>query len=123
MASIMNLHLEYRLWIADLNADINVLRILDDYLKELSQKKNSESILKSIENYKKQFSDLRKEIDELRHEMHINKMKLAASGKAQNELMDDIEKEIHHKEMKERYNTFRKNFDKTKNEFHQLVGG
>ena len=39
MASIMTLHLEYRLWIAEMNADINVLRIFDDYLKELIRKK------------------------------------------------------------------------------------
>ena len=121
MASIMNLHLEYRLWIADMNADINVLRIFDDYLKELKQKKNSESILMGIENYKKQFSDLRKEIDELRHEMHLNKMKLGASGKTQNGAVEDIEKEIQHKEIKERYNTFRKNFDETKKGFQQFV--
>jgi seryl-tRNA synthetase len=118
----MNLHLEYRLWIADMNADINVLRIFDDYLKELMQKKNSDSILKGIESYKKQFSDLRKEIDELRHEMHLNKMNLAASGKTQNESAENIEEAIHHQEVKERYNAFRKTFDKTKKEFQQFVG-
>ena len=122
MASIMNLHLEYRLWIADMNADINVLRIFDDYLKELTQKKNSASVLKGIESYKKQFSDLRIAIDELKHEMHLNKMKLAASGKTQNEPVENIEDIVHHKEMKERYNAFRKIFDKTKNEFQKLEG-
>jgi hypothetical protein len=122
MASIMNLHLDYRLWIAEMNADISVLRILDDYLKELTTKNNSGKALKSIENYKEQFSALRKEIDDLKHEMHLNKMKLAASAKTQNAPGSDIEKAIHHKEMQERYNAFRENFDKTKKEFQQFEG-
>ena len=123
MASIMNLHLAYRLWIAEMNADINVLRIFDDYLKELNVKNKKSAVLKGIENYKAQFVNLRKEIDELRHEMHLNKMKLAASGKTQNEPIEDIEKEIHHKEIEARYNAFRKTFDKTKKEFQQFVDG
>ena len=121
MASIMTLHLEYRLWIAELNADINVLRILDDYLKEIAvQKKGNQAA--SINNYKEQFSELRKEIDELKHEMHLDKMKLAASAKTENVLIKDIEKNIHHKEIAARYNAFRKKFDKTKKEFQQLEG-
>ncbi len=38
--SIMSLHLGYRLWIAEMNFDINVLRIFNDYLEELSSKKD-----------------------------------------------------------------------------------
>jgi TolA-binding protein len=122
MASIMTLHLEYRLWIAAMNADINVLRIFDDYLKELMENNNSDKAVKDIELYKEQFSELRKEIDELRHEMHLNKMKLAATAKTQNVSIKDIEKSIQHKEITARYNAFRKNFDKTKKEFQQFEG-
>lgn len=120
MASIMTIHLEYRLWIAELNADINVLRIFDDYLKEISAQKKSTQTT-GINNYKKQFSELRKEIDELKHEMHLNKMKLAASAKTEN-VINDIEKNIHHKEITARYNAFRKVFDATKKEFQQFEG-
>ena len=122
MASIMSLHLEYRLWIAEMNADINVLRIFDDYLKELAAKNNTGNTVKNTESYKEQFSALRKEIDELKHEMHLNKMKLAASAKMQNVPANDIEKAIQHKEMQAHYNAFRKKFDKTKKEFQQLEG-
>jgi hypothetical protein len=121
MASIMTLHLEYRLWIAELNADINVLRIFDDYLKEISAQKKSNQTT-GINIYRGQFLELRKEIDELRHEMHLNKMKLAASAKTENVVIKDLEKNIHHKEITARYNAFRKNFDKTKKEFQQFEG-
>ena len=33
--TIMTLHLRYRLWIAEMNFDINVLRIFEDYIKVL----------------------------------------------------------------------------------------
>ncbi len=33
--SISNLHLRYRLWIAEMNFDINVLRIFSDHLQEI----------------------------------------------------------------------------------------
>ena len=52
--------------------------------------------------------------------MHLNKMKLAASAKTETVSVKDIEKNIHHKEITARYNTFRKNFDKTKKEFQQF---
>ena len=35
----------------------------------------------SIENFKKQFADFRTEIDALKHEMHLQKMNLAALGR------------------------------------------
>ena len=35
--SVMSLHLQYRLWIAELNFDINVLRIFGDYLARIEK--------------------------------------------------------------------------------------
>lgn len=110
MASIINLHLQYRLWIADLNADITVLRIFDDYLEDVSGI-NNENIKNEIFNYKKQFVELRKEMDDLRHEMHLNKMKLAAVAKTPETSVNKIEEEINHEIIKNRYKTFRKKFD------------
>ena len=73
MASIMGLHLQYRLWIAELNADINALRIFDDYLAEIALKNNTDNVVNHIKDYKEQFLSLRSKIDDLKHEMHINK--------------------------------------------------
>lgn len=41
MPSVNSLHLQYRLWIAELNEDINALRIFNDYLAEVSLKQNN----------------------------------------------------------------------------------
>ncbi|HEY2728133.1 MAG TPA: hypothetical protein VGI61_13230, partial [Parafilimonas sp.] len=103
MASVIGFHLQYRLWIAELNNDINILRIFDDYLADITTKNNSDDVLKYIKNYKEQFSALRKNIDELRHDMHINKMELAAIAKKSNTSIKIIEKNINHKQIRTRY--------------------
>ena len=121
MASIKKLHLQYRLWIAEMNADINVLRIFDDYLIEMAENKHSNGIEKKIKSYKEQFISLRKEMDELRHEMHLSKMELAAMAKTNNAPEKNIEQGIHHEEINKRYDAFRKKFDATKEAFQNFL--
>ena len=120
MASIMRLHLKYRLWIAEMNADISVLRIFNDYLGWLKQNKHTRQVENCIDSYLQRFAELRKELDELRHEMHIVKMKLAALSKNGSTESDDIKEVIAHKDCKERYKAFRKKFLETKKEFTKL---
>ena len=69
----MSLHLRYRLWIAEMNSDIDVLRIFGDYLKELVSKGDNPEVKNRIDYFQQQFINLRKDIDELRDEMHILK--------------------------------------------------
>lgn len=120
MASIMGLHLQYRLWIAEMNADINVLRIFDDYLAEITLRNNTNDIAVRVKDYQEQFLKLRNDIDGLRHEMHLNKMELAAASKKRQSSVKNIEKNIKHKEIKQHYKRFRKTFDKTKKDFHKF---
>ena len=119
MKSNMQLHLQYRLWISDLNADINILRIFDDYLNELKAKNLKEDTLKQLDNYNKQFTDIRKELDELRHEMHMTKMKLGALSKA-NEIEKNSEEAINYKADKEKYKAFKKKFSVLKKEYKKM---
>ncbi|MBV9961505.1 MAG: hypothetical protein JO072_04595 [Parafilimonas sp.] len=119
MRSIMRLHLQYRLWISDLNADINTLRIFDDYLNELKEKNLKADLLKQLKSYNEQFTGIRKELDELRHEMHLTKMKLGALSKT-NEAEKNIEKAINYKADKEKYKDFRKRFSRLTKEFKKM---
>ncbi len=119
---IMKLHLRYRLWIAELNADINVLRILTDYIIELENKKNLPEVLKGTGNFKKQFADLRKKIDELSHEMHLIKMKLATVARENKPLTKKSFSEDNHKAIKRRYTSFRKIFSTMKKDFARFEG-
>ena len=120
--SIMSLHLRYRLWIAEMNSDINILRIFDDYLQELESKKNEPEVKTAIDQFQKQFLSLRKEIDELRHEMHILKMKLAAYAREMKPVNYITYQADNHTALKKRYVAFRKTFEKFKNDFSGFEG-
>jgi hypothetical protein len=120
MPSILRLHLQYRLWISEMNEDINVLRIFEDYLAELKLQSNSEALNEQLNNYKDQFMQLRKELDELRHEMYLIKMKLAAIAKTDNIAVEEIKNDINHSHCKDHYKIFRKKFNKTKKEFKKF---
>ena len=120
MASIARHHLQYRLWISDLNADINVLRIFDDYLADSKAKNKDDSAKEKLSDYKKEFAAIRKELDEVRHEMYLNKMKLAAVVKKGESGTDDVEELINHTTCKERYKVFRKKFKALKKEFKKF---
>ena len=119
---IMKLHLRYRLWIAELNSDINVLRIFDDYLLELKSKKNMPEVNTWIIHFKQKFISLRKEIDELRHEMHLIKMKLAAAARDNKPLNKKTSTTDNPDALKNRYTAFRKTFNNIKKEFGLFEG-
>jgi hypothetical protein len=117
MTTIKGLHLQYRLWIADMNADIDVLRILNDYIIDNLAKDHTEETVKRITNFKELFLKLRHEMDDLRHEMHLNKMKLGTLLHNEKQRTLSVKKSINHTAFKQRYNLFRKSFVKTKKEF------
>ncbi len=118
--STMGLHLRYRLWIAELNSEINVLRICDDYLKELGPLGKEIEVKNGIDHFKKQFVILRNEIDELRHEMHILKMKLASYSREKKAIDFKTYKSDNHAALKKRYYTYIKLFEKVKKEFRHF---
>ena len=120
--SIMHLHLRYRLWIAEMNSDIDVLRIFNDYLVELQAKKNVQEVIKGVDHFKKQFIGLRKEIDELKHEMHLLKMKLAAAAREGKPLNNISFSSDNHNDLRKRYTGFRKTFTGVKKEFGLFEG-
>ena len=115
--STMGLHLRYRLWIAELNAEINVLRIFDDYVKEISAHNKEAEVKTGLAHFTKQFEGFRQEIDDLRHEMHMIKMKLASYSREKKNLDSKTYKADNHADLKMRYQQYRKNFEKVKKEF------
>lgn len=120
--SAMKLHLRYRLYIAEMNFDINVLRIFEDYIQELQSKSIEPDVKKGVAYFKQNFESLRKTIDAMRHEMHILKMKLAALAREKKTLDTKSYKEDNHKGIKTRYKAYRENFEKIKDEFRHFEG-
>jgi len=115
--STLGLHLRYRIWIAEMNADITILRIFDDYLVSLVPDKKEPHLKIVVEEFKKQFVSLRKLMDDLKHEMHLQKMKLAASTREGKAIDKKLYKTDNHDALKKHYTSYRKLFNKMKTDF------
>jgi hypothetical protein len=115
-SSVMGLHLRLRLWIAEMNSDINVLRIFSDYLAELDAKKSIAEIKKETDRFKQQFVILRKEIDDLRHEMQLYKMSLAATTRGSKTPIHKTPASFNQFTLQKRYTAYKKTFNKIRKE-------
>lgn len=111
--SLKSLHLEYRLWIAELNFDINLIRIFNDRLIELKQE-----FKKETEMFEQKFNASRDQIDELRHRMHIEKMNLAAIARDNNVTAHyEIKIPENYASIRDDFFKFRISFNELKSEF------
>ena len=113
--STLGLHLRYRTWIAEMNADITILRIFDDYLEGLPPAKKT-----AVDGFKKEFDNFRKEMEELKHEMHLLKMKLAANAREEKDIDKKLYVEDNHAALQIRYTAFRKSFSKMKTDLELI---
>ena len=120
--SVMSLHLQYRLLIAQLNFDINVLRIFGDYLTELRARRKEPEMKTKSDYFEKEFSALRAEIDEIRHEMQMGKMKLGAFSRETQPFDYKIFSKENHGPLKKRLADYKNKFKKINKEFEEFEG-
>jgi hypothetical protein len=109
--SLISLHLRYRLWIAELNLDIDFLRIYNDYLIELKTGSQTAADLKQIKKFEKSLIDFRAGIDELKNEMHLLKMKLSSRLRAKKSFDHETYKADAHPAIERQYFEHRNQFD------------
>jgi predicted RNase H-like nuclease (RuvC/YqgF family) len=119
--SPMTLHLRYRIWIAEMNSDIDLLRIYNDYLQELKVLQNALKLKPEIERFETAFSSLRNELDTLKNEMHLLKMKLATFIREKKKLDSSDYKTDNHKLLKKKYISLSKKFGAIKADLKKLV--
>lgn len=115
--SILTHHLRYRLWIAELNFYINVLRIFDESLESRSGDKNKNQLRKKVDFFRKGFIEIRTDIDDLRHEMHLVKMKLAAFSRQAEPEIDEQEQAATDQLIRKRFTALQKKFHSLKEAF------
>jgi hypothetical protein len=120
--SVMSLHLQYRLLIAELNFDINVLRIFADYLTELRSKRKEAEVKLKSDYFEKEFQELRTEIDEIRHEMQLGKMKLGAFSRETEPFEYRTFNKENHSPLKKRLSSYKIKFKKINKEFGAFEG-
>ena len=121
LPSTISLHLGYRIWIAEMNFDINVIRIYKDYLQELSVNNADDDLTKKVRDFETVLQSFRDEIDELRNDMHLLKMKLAGQIRKQKKSEDAAGKTDDHEELQKRYQHFRKRFESLKSSLSVFV--
>ena len=119
--SPMTLHLRYRIWIAEMNSDIDLLRIYNDYLQELKSLHNALKLKPEIERFENAFTNLRTELDTLKNEMHLLKMKLATFVREKKKLDYSDYKTDNHKLLKKKYISLSKKFGVIKADLKKLV--
>ena len=116
--SSIGLHLRYRLWIAELNHFKDVLRILNDYVKDKKDERDDE---KQTRYFKEKFSELRKANDELNHQMQLNKMQLSASLKNNKPLTYKTYLAENHAELKDRFMQYSQEMEKLTTDLRKFI--
>ena len=111
------LHLEYQSWIAELNFDIELIRIFEGHLEYIASKTSSKKVLAKVEQFQNQFIRQREVIHELRHDLNISEKQLAAFVRDMAPIGYDNERLDNHSEIRDRFLTFRDLFEELKIRF------
>jgi hypothetical protein len=118
--SVRRLHLEYKLWIAELSFNKELLNIYEMNLQDLAKDNPNKDIMPMVEHFQNQFILKKEQIDELMHDLHVSEVQLAAlarnrSGPGLANLRLD-----NHPELRQEMIMFRKLMEELKQEFHQF---
>ena len=111
------LHLEYRIWIVELNFDLQLLSVFEDHLGFLASRVNSKSVMARVEQFQNQFIRQREVIEELKHDLNVSEKQLAAFVRDMAPIGYENERLDNHPELRERFLTFRNLFDDLKIRF------
>ena len=114
------LHLEYQLWIVELNFDIELIKIFEGHLAYIASHTGSKRIMAQIEQFQNQFICQREVIDELKHNLNISEKQLAAFLREMSPIGFENERLDNHSELRERFLTFRNLFEDLKFRFRQF---
>jgi hypothetical protein len=114
------LHIEYQFWIAELNFDIELIKIFESHLAYLASHVASKKIMPRIEQFQNQFIRQREVIDELKHDLNISEKQLAAFVRDMAPIGFENERLDNHPGLRERFLTFRSLFDDLKVRFRHF---
>lgn len=114
------LHVEYQFWIAELNFDIEFIKIFEGHLSFIASRNPSKKLMPRIEQFQNQFIRQREVIDELKHDLNISEKQLAAFIRDMTTVGFENERLDNHSELRERFLTFRNLFDDLKMRFRHF---
>jgi hypothetical protein len=114
------LHLEYQLWIVELNFDIELIKVFENHLASIVSHNISKRLMPRIEQFQNQFIRQREVIDELKHDLNISEKQLAAFVRDMAPIGYENERLDNHPGLRERFLTFRNLFEDLKTRFRQF---
>ena len=115
--SIRSLHLEYRLWINELNFYKEEIKIFERQLESLLNKNPLDEITPRVEQFQNKFILQKEIIDHLKHDLNVSEKQLAAFAQELSGMGLESIKMDNHSRLRERMATFRKLYTELKNEF------
>lgn len=118
--SIRSLHLEYRLWVNELNFYKEEIKIFERQLETLVIKNPLDELSAKVEQFQNKFILQKEIIDHLKHDLNISEKQLASfvhelSGTGLESIKMD-----NHTRLRERMATFRKLYTEMKEDFKRF---
>lgn len=117
---IPKLHLEYRLWIAELQFAKEEIRIFEHHLEELVSKNFLIEVTAQVEQFQNRFIREKEVIDTLRHDLHGAEVQLVAFVKKLSGMGLESIRMDNHSKLRDQMNTFRKLYGELKQEFRRF---
>ncbi len=117
---VKSLRLEYRLWIAELNYVISLIRIFNDRLTEIANDTPGSEQNNHFLEFKRKIAYCRTEIDGLSHRMQIEKMNLAHPTDESNHPRSRIQIPENYAEIRNDFYNFRVFFNELKSELLKI---
>lgn len=115
--SIRSLHLEYRLWINELNFYKEEIKIFERQLEQLLNKNPIDEVCPRVEQFQNKFILQKEIIDHLKHDLNVSEKQLASFASELSGMGLESIKMDNHTKLRERMATFRKLYTEMKNEF------
>lgn len=118
--SIRSLHLEYRLWINELNFYKEEIKIFERQLENLVIKNPHDGLCAKVEQFQNKFILQKEVIDHLKHDLNVSEKQLASFVQELSGIGLESIKMDNHTKLRERMATFRKLYTEMKNDFKCL---
>ncbi len=118
--SIPSLHLEYRLWINELNFYKQEIEIFEQHLQRLIIGHSQVDVRAQVEQFQNQFICQKEVIDILKHDLHVSEKQLAAFVRELSGLGLESIRMDNHVNLRDRVRTFKRLFSELKNNYRQF---
>jgi len=118
--SIRSLHLEYQLWMNELDFCKEEIRIFEKHLERLVNRNTDITVTSRIERFQNQFIRHLEVIDELKHKLHGSEVQLAGFVRSMSGMGTDSVRMDNHVKLRDDMRRFREIYTELKNDFRRF---